>query len=181
MIRCGSLKMKAAAVHRPPGKCRLAAPDHPGGICRGPAGRALFPEAALRSAAGVRDAPRPGALLRGSCRRNRLRERPAPQAADDSAHSAAELNFAAKRPHFQPPPRGVFSAPPSLLFPTAHSAAGTPFYFIDSGRPRCGLPAADADTRRLGPEGPWRLRRRKENGGWEHFPLGKKETRPLAA
>lgn len=46
----------------PPGQCRLAAPNHPGGIRRGPAGRALFPEAALRSAAGVRDAPRPGAL-----------------------------------------------------------------------------------------------------------------------
>ena len=120
MTRCGSLKTKAAAVHRPPGKCRLAAPDHPGGIRRGggAAGLSLFPEAALRSAAGVRDAPRPGARLRGSCRRNRLRERPAPQT----------------RPNLFLRPQAAF------LTPSKRGASGPTISFVPHSAQRCGDP-----------------------------------------
>ena len=49
-----------------------------------------------------------------------------------------------QRPRFFLPQGEALSAPHSLLFPTAHSAAGAPFYFIDSGRPTQGLPASDA-------------------------------------
>ena len=57
-------------------------------------------------------------------------------------------------------------------FPTARSAAGAPFDGIDSGRPRCGLPASNAALAARRSITPWRLRRRKEMVGPTVLPPG---------